>query len=94
MTPPCTPGGKVRDIYDAGEDRLLVVATDRISAFDAVLPTPIPDKGRVLTGLSLFWFDRTSDLVGNHLVSATREIYPTIPATTSQVARCWSGAPT
>ena len=62
--------GKVRDIYEAGEERLLVVATDRISAFDAVLPTPIPDKGRVLTGLSLFWFDRTRDLVGNHLVGA------------------------
>ncbi|MGZ5306128.1 MAG: phosphoribosylaminoimidazolesuccinocarboxamide synthase, partial [Actinomycetota bacterium] len=61
--------GKVRDVYEAG-DRLLIVATDRISAFDVVLPTPIPDKGRVLTGLSLFWFDRTNDLVGNHLVSA------------------------
>jgi len=61
--------GKVRDVYEVG-DRLLIVATDRISAFDAVLPTPIPDKGRVLTGLSLFWFDRTADLVGNHLVSA------------------------
>ena len=60
----------MRDVYEAGEDRLLIVATDRISAFDAVLPTPIPDKGRVLTGLSLFWFERTSDLVGNHLVSA------------------------
>ncbi len=55
--------GKVRDVYEVG-DRLLIVATDRISAFDAVLPTPIPDKGRVLTGLSLFWFDRTADLVG------------------------------
>jgi phosphoribosylaminoimidazole-succinocarboxamide synthase len=62
--------GKVRDVYEAGDGRLLIVATDRISAFDAVLPTPIPDKGRVLTGLSLFWFDRTSDLVANHLVSA------------------------
>jgi phosphoribosylaminoimidazole-succinocarboxamide synthase len=61
--------GKVRDVYEVG-DRLLIVATDRISAFDAVLPTPIPDKGRVLTGLSLFWYDRTADLVGNHLVSA------------------------
>ena len=55
--------GKVRDVYDAGEDRLLLVATDRISAFDVVLPDPIPDKGRVLTGLSSFWFDRTADLV-------------------------------
>jgi len=60
----------VRDIYDAGPDRLLMVASDRISAFDVVLPTPIPDKGRVLTGLSLFWFERTADLVANHLLSA------------------------
>jgi phosphoribosylaminoimidazole-succinocarboxamide synthase len=62
--------GKVRDLYDAGPERLLMVASDRISAFDAILPTPIPDKGRVLTGMSLFWFDRTRDLVDNHLVSA------------------------
>jgi phosphoribosylaminoimidazole-succinocarboxamide synthase len=62
--------GKVRDLYDAGPDRLLLVASDRISAFDVVLPTPIPDKGRVLTGMSLFWFGRTVDLVANHLVTA------------------------
>jgi phosphoribosylaminoimidazole-succinocarboxamide synthase len=62
--------GKVRDLYDAGPDRLLLVATDRISAFDVILPTPIPDKGRVLTGLSLFWFERTADLVANHLLSS------------------------
>ncbi|HZD78425.1 MAG TPA: phosphoribosylaminoimidazolesuccinocarboxamide synthase [Actinomycetota bacterium] len=68
--------GKVRDIYDAGRDRLLLVATDRISAFDVVLPNPIPDKGRVLTGLSLFWFGRTGDLVANHLISADRRDFP------------------
>lgn len=51
--------GKVRDVYEAGPD-LVMVASDRISAFDVVLPTPIPDKGRVLTGLSLFWLDRKS----------------------------------
>jgi phosphoribosylaminoimidazole-succinocarboxamide synthase len=62
--------GKVRDIYDAGADRLLMVASDRISAYDVVLPTPIPDKGRVLTGLSLFWFEQTADLVANHVISA------------------------
>jgi phosphoribosylaminoimidazole-succinocarboxamide synthase len=62
--------GKVRDLYDAGPDRLLLVASDRISAFDVVLPTPIPDKGRVLTGMSLFWFERTADVVSNHLVTA------------------------
>ena len=62
--------GKVRDVYRAGDDELLLVATDRISAFDVVLPNPIPDKGRVLTELSLFWFRETADVVGNHLVSA------------------------
>ena len=61
--------GKVRDIYELG-DRLLIVATDRLSAFDVVLPTPIPDKGRVLTQLSLFWFDKLADVVPNHILSA------------------------
>jgi phosphoribosylaminoimidazole-succinocarboxamide synthase len=63
--------GKVRDIYEVDEEHLLMVTTDRISAFDVVLPTPITDKGRVLTGLSLFWFEQTRDLVPNHLVSAS-----------------------
>jgi phosphoribosylaminoimidazole-succinocarboxamide synthase len=62
--------GKVRDIYDLG-DRLLIVATDRLSAFDVILPTPIPDKGRVLTQLSLFWFDKLSGIVPHHVISAT-----------------------
>jgi phosphoribosylaminoimidazole-succinocarboxamide synthase len=62
--------GKVRDIYDAG-DKLLIVATDRLSAFDVILPTPIPDKGRVLTQLSLFWFDLLRELIPNHVLSAT-----------------------
>jgi phosphoribosylaminoimidazole-succinocarboxamide synthase len=61
--------GKVRDIYAVGEDRLLLVASDRISTYDVVHPTPIPDKGAVLTGLSVFWFGRTENLVPNHLVS-------------------------
>src|ERR1700727_3999997 len=60
--------GKVRDIYDLG-DRLLIVATDRLSAFDVVLPTPIPDKGRVLTQLSLFWFNKLANVVPNHVIS-------------------------
>jgi phosphoribosylaminoimidazole-succinocarboxamide synthase len=60
--------GKVREIYAVGDDRLLLVASDRISTFDVVLPTEIPDKGRVLTGLSAFWFARTRDLVPNHLL--------------------------
>ncbi len=63
--------GKVRDIYDL-DDKLLIVATDRLSAFDVVLPTPIPDKGRVLTQLSLFWFDLLKNVVPNHVLSATR----------------------
>ena len=62
--------GKVRDIYDLG-DRLLLVATDRLSAFDVIMPTPIPDKGRVLTQLSLFWFDLLKDVIPNHVLSAT-----------------------
>jgi phosphoribosylaminoimidazole-succinocarboxamide synthase len=60
--------GKVREMYDLG-DRLLMVASDRISAYDVVLPTEIPDKGKVLTGLSVFWFERSADIVRNHLVS-------------------------
>lgn len=68
--------GKVRDIFEAGEDRLLLVATDRISAFDVILPNPIPDKGRVLTAFSLFWFERTQDIVPNHLVTARRWEFP------------------
>ena len=59
--------GKVRDTFDLGDGTLLMVATDRISAFDVVLPTPIPDKGRVLTQMSRWWFERTRDIVPNHL---------------------------
>jgi phosphoribosylaminoimidazole-succinocarboxamide synthase len=61
--------GKVRELYALGDERLLLVASDRISTFDVVLPTPIPDKGRVLTGLSAFWFARTRGLVPNHLLA-------------------------
>jgi len=67
--------GKVRDIYDFG-DRLLIVATDRISAFDVVMPNPIPDKGRVLTQLSRFWFDLMKEIVPNHLISTEAEDFP------------------
>jgi phosphoribosylaminoimidazole-succinocarboxamide synthase len=63
--------GKVRDIYAAGEGRLLIVASDRISTYDVVHPTPIPDKGKVLTGLTAFWLERTADICPNHLVSLT-----------------------
>src|SRR5260221_11965598 len=70
--PGITPAarGKVRDIYDLG-DRLLIVATDRLSAFDVVIPTPIPDKGQVLTQLSLFWFDLLKSVIPNHVLSAS-----------------------
>ena len=61
--------GKVRDIYDAGDGRLLMVTSDRLSAFDVVLAEPIPDKGRVLTAMSSFWFDQFQDLVAGHLLS-------------------------
>lgn len=67
--------GKVRDVYDLG-DRLLIVTTDRLSAFDVVLPTPIPDKGRVLTQLSLFWFRLLSDVVPNHILASDVAEYP------------------
>ena len=63
--------GKVRDIYDLG-DKLLIVATDRLSAFDVVMPTGIPDKGRILTQLSLFWFNLLKDVVPNHVLSAAQ----------------------
>ncbi len=67
--------GKVRDIYDLGES-LLFVATDRISAFDCVMPNGIPDKGRVLTQMSLFWFERMKDFLPNHLLTADVSEYP------------------
>jgi len=67
--------GKVRDIYDLGE-RLLIVATDRLSAFDFILPTPIPDKGKVLNQVSAFWFARTSEIVPNHVVATDIEEFP------------------
>jgi phosphoribosylaminoimidazole-succinocarboxamide synthase len=77
---PLIASGKVREMYslNGGENgsggRLLMVASDRISTYDAVHPTPIPDKGRVLSGLSVFWFEKTGHIVGNHLISATEGI--------------------
>lgn len=67
--------GKVRDIYDLGE-YFLIIATDRLSAFDVVLPTPIPDKGKVLTQMSVFWFDHFKDFVPNHVVATRLDDYP------------------
>ena len=68
--------GKVRDIYRLGDGRLLLVASDRLSAFDVVLPTPIPDKGKVLTGLSRFWFAETARIVPNHLLGTDPDALP------------------
>jgi phosphoribosylaminoimidazole-succinocarboxamide synthase len=70
---PLLASGKVREMYDLG-DRILMVASDRISTYDVVHPTPIPDKGNVLTGLSAFWFARTGHIVANHMVSATEGV--------------------
>lgn len=68
--------GKVRDIYELDKDKLVMVATDRISAFDVVLPNPIPYKGIVLTGLSVFWFENTKEIIGNHVITADFESFP------------------
>jgi phosphoribosylaminoimidazole-succinocarboxamide synthase len=73
----CIKQGKVRDIYDLG-DSLLMVTTDRISAFDVVMPDPIPDKGKILNQISLFWFDRMQPIVENHVITADVEAYPDI----------------
>ncbi len=81
LVPGFVRAGKVRDLYDLGDGRLLLVASDRLSAFDVVLPTPIPDKGRILTGLSRFWFEETADLVPNHLLSADLAALPPAFAT-------------
>lgn len=67
--------GKVRDIYDLG-DALLMVASDRVSAFDVILPNPMPGKGKVLTQISLFWFEIMESLVANHIISSNVDEYP------------------
>jgi phosphoribosylaminoimidazole-succinocarboxamide synthase len=78
--------GKVRDIYDF-DDRLLIVATDRISAFDYVLGSGIPDKGKVLTQISVFWFQRTASIVGNHLLSIDPATFPAATERTADLLR-------
>lgn len=70
--------GKVRELYEVSHDRMLVVATDRVSVFDVVLAEEIPDKGRALTALSTFWFERTADIVTNHLISSDPTDFPEI----------------
>jgi len=79
--------GKVRDVYAVDDDHLLIVATDRISAFDFVLGSGIPDKGKVLTQLSAFWFDKVADLVPHHLVSADVARFPAVLAPHADVLR-------
>ena len=84
--------GKVRDVYRV-DGRLLIVATDRISAFDYILPTGIPDKGRVLTQLSIFWFDFLRDLTPTHFLTANVEgvsrAAPRLRAINWRAGRCW-----
>ena len=76
MTLPHVYSGKVRDIYDAGDDRLLFVASDRVSAFDVVMAEPVPDKGRVLTAMSAFWLEQLADIAPSHLVSIDPADFP------------------
>lgn len=73
---PLVHRGKVRDLYDAGDGRLVMVASDRLSAFDVVMAEPVPDKGRVLTAMSVAWFEELADLMGNHLISHRVEDLP------------------
>jgi phosphoribosylaminoimidazole-succinocarboxamide synthase len=73
---PLIQSGKVRELYDAGQDRLLMVTSDRISAFDVIMAEPIPDKGRVLTAMTDYWLEELSDLAPNHLISADTADFP------------------
>ncbi len=68
--------GKVRDVYEIDDDKLLIVASDRMSAFDVVMDDPIPDKGKILTAISVFWFDKLKDVVENHIISTNPDEYP------------------
>src|ERR1051325_4407993 len=79
--------GKVRDVYSVDDEHLLIVATDRISAFDCVLPTPIPRKGEVLTQLSRFWFERLSHITPHHLVTTEMEEMPESVSRHSEILR-------
>lgn len=83
---PLLYSGKVRDVYDAGDNRLLLVASDRLSAFDVVMAEPIPHKGRVLTATAAFWFEQCSDLVDSHLIATEMEGLP--PEATGRVMLC------
>ena len=80
--------GKVRDVYEVDRDHLLIVATDRLSAFDVVLPQPIPGKGEVLTRVSNFWFGRTRDIIPNHLSDRPLDEVVRDPSERATLA-CW-----
>ena len=75
-TLPLLSSGKVRELYDAGDGRLLMVASDRISAFDVIMDEPIPDKGRVLTAMTAAWLEELAHLAPNHLISADTADFP------------------
>ena len=79
--------GKVRDIYDLGADKMLLVTTDRLSAFDVVLPTPIVDKGAVLTEIANFWFDKLKHIIPNHLTGIDPDTVVSDPAEKAQLGR-------
>jgi len=88
---PHLSSGKVREIYDAGDDRLLIVTSDRLSAFDVILDEPIPDKGRVLTAMSAFWFEQLADVTPHHLISTDLADLPKaaqLPAMEGRVMLC------
>lgn len=76
LSPPLVHRGKVRDIYAIGDDELLIITSDRVSAFDVILPTLIPGKGEILTSVSRFWFEKTKDIIPNHLSKRTIEEVP------------------
>ena len=83
---PLLARGKVRELYEVDDERLLLVASDRISAYDVVLPTPVPDKGAVLTALSVWWFDQLADVAPNHLISArTADLPPVLQPFSAQL---------
>jgi phosphoribosylaminoimidazole-succinocarboxamide synthase len=87
--------GKVRELYEVGDDQLLLVASDRISAYDVILPQDIPDKGKVLTGLSRYWFEVTEDICPNHLISVRADDLPDVvrPGTSENDSHPRSSSP-
>ena len=82
--------GKVREIYEVSDKELVIYTTDRVSAFDVILPTPVPDKGRVLNQLSLLWFDLTKDIVKNHVISTDpKDMRRSLQSPCTRTGSCW-----